>query len=172
MHVRSSLTNVATATKSEHEEPRKTGELRKRSRIERLLDAAMRVGSAVARVAASPRSTRARNASRTRRDPRAFVEDHEVALGGDDELALRDEPRVLARRPGPARAGRAAVHDEHRAGPTGEDPAQRPLIGVVEVPRVRDAQDGVVEPAEVRRQLAQTPETGELQRRAARDSCS
>jgi hypothetical protein len=55
-------------------------------------------------------------------DPRRFLEDHEVALGADEDLGLGHEARVLAR--GGDRHERVvlAVKDQHRARPAGQDP--------------------------------------------------
>jgi hypothetical protein len=116
--------------------------------------ASIRLRSAVVRQGRVPTIDARQEGEDRPRDLVALLEHHEVALARDDQLALRHEPGVLARRLHRHERISLPVDDQHRAVPAGQDAAERTLVAVVEVPGVGDTQHGVVEPPEVRRQLA------------------
>ena len=95
--------------------------------------------------------------------PPRISEHHEVVGIERLELAVRHQSMVLDGRGVRHQHVAAAVDDQHRRFKAFENPAQGPLVRVVEVARVCQIEHRAVESAEVRRRLVQQPQTGELQ---------
>ncbi len=68
---------------------------------------------------------------------RGVPERHEVIAGEHEELALRHQPGMFRPDGGGHQIVALALNDQHRRAETAQHTAERALVGVVEVPRVR-----------------------------------
>ena len=95
-------------------------------------------------------------------DDTGALEHHEVVSVDNPELALWDQLMMLHRRGNRDERISVSVENQHRALVTLQNGPQRPLIGVIEIPRIFHIQREPIQKAKVRRTFAKQPQCSEL----------